>query len=238
MPSLARTPSDVDSLPLVFREVNDFSHYVTLHGGATVATDSGTVAVGDGANGILVITPSDGSVADNDESYFKGANETFLMAANRTINFTCRAQYAEANTDDANIIIGLLNAVAANHLIDDGGGPVASFSGFCFYKVDGATVWSVRSSLGTTKTTTVTNITAGGSAYHLFEIVFTALTSTTGEVSFLYDGAVVRDANNLPVKHSITYTSATEMQVCLGVKNGGANLETLNVDYYAAWQNR
>ena len=238
MPSLVKTPVSVDSLPLCFREENDFSHYVTLHGGATVASDSGTVAAGDGANGILVITPSDGTVADNDESYFKGANETFLMANNRTICFLARAQYAEANTDDANIILGLLNAVVANHLLDDGGGPVATFSGFCFYKVDGATVWSVRSSLGTTKTTTVTNITAGGAAYHTFEIQFTALTATVGEVVFLYDGQICRDANNLPIKHSITYTSATEMQVCLGVKNGGANLEVLNVDYYAAWQNR
>lgn len=238
MPTLAKLPPGFDLMSLVVGVYDHFTHYVTLHGGATVASDSGTVAVGDGANGILVITPSDGTVGDNDESYYKGANEVFLMAANRTINFACLAQYSEANTDDANIILGLLNAVAANHLQDDGAGPVASFSGFCFYKVDGGTVWNVRSSLGTTKTTTATNITAGGSAYHLFEIEFRALTSTVGEVVFLYDGQVCRDANNLPIKHSITYTSATEMQICLGVKNGNTNLETLNIDAVAAWQTR
>jgi len=234
MPTLVKTPPGHDLLQLVVAKYDHFTEYATATKGySTVATDGGACAVSDGRRGILAITASDGTAADNDETYLKGTNETALFAANSAIYFGVLAQYAEANTDDANIILGFKDAVAANTLVDDGGGPPSSYSGACFFKVDGATVWSVESSLGATQTTTVTNITAGGSAYHLFEIEFRAIDATTGEVSFLYDGAVVCDTNGRPIKHQITYTSATEMQECMGVKNGGGNLETLNIDAVA-----
>lgn len=233
MPTLVKTPPGHDLAQLVVAHQDHFTHYVTAHGFSTVATDGGACAVGDARGGILAITASDGTVADNDETYLKGTNEVLKFAANSAIYFGCLAQFAEANTDDANIILGFKDAVAANTLLDDGGGPAASYSGACFFKVDGGTVWQVESSLAGTQTTTVTNITAGGSAYHLFEIEFRAIDSTTGEISFLYDGQVVCDSNNRPIKHQITYTSATEMQACMGVKNGGANLETLNIDWCA-----
>ena len=40
------------------------------------------------------------------------------------------------------------------------------------------------------------------------------------------------------MKHSLTYTSATEMMAFVGVKAGGANSEVVNVDYVAAYQDR
>lgn len=238
MPSLSKTPPGYDLQSLVVGRASHFTEFVTADEYSTVASDGGACAVGDVANGVLAITASDGTVGDNDETYLKGTNEVFLFANNRAIDFQALVQFAEANTDDANVIIGFMNAVAANALQDNGAGPPASYSGACFFKVDGGTVWQVESSLGGTQTTTVTNITAGGSAYHLFEIQFRAINSTLGEVSFLYDGQVVCDAQNRPIKHQITYTSATEMQEIIGVKNGGANLETVNVDAMACWQTR
>lgn len=238
MPTLARTPPGFDLLSLVVGWLDHFLYFVTGDHWTSVLTDSGGASVSDAANGILTITASDGSVVDNDQSYVKATTETLLFAANRSINFAALCQYAEANTDDANIFIGFCNAVAAELLIDDGGGVKSSFSGAAFYKVDGGTVWHVISSVGTTRTDTTTDITAGGSAYHLFEIEFRAIDSTTGEISFLYDGAVVTDSNGRPVKHQITYTGATEMQAGFGVKNGDSNLETLKVDAAAYWQNK
>lgn len=238
MPTLALTPPGYDLQSLAVGRASHFTEYVTADEFSTVASDGGACAVADGANGILAITASDGTVADNDETYLKGTNEVFLFAANRSIYFQALVQYAEANTDDANVIIGFKDAVAANTLLDNGAGPPASYSGACFFKVDGGTVWQVESSLGGTQTTTTTNITAGGSAYHLFEIEFHAINATQGEISFKYDGQVVCDSNNRPIKHQITFTSATEMQECIGVKNGGANLETVSVDAMACWQTR
>jgi hypothetical protein len=54
----------------------------------------------------------------------------------------------------------------------------------------------------------------------------------TMDVEFWIDGVLVYKIKDT------SYTSATEMHVFAGVKNGDTNLETLNVDYIEAWQLR
>lgn len=200
---------------------------------------SGTVAIGDAAKGIVTLVPSDGTVADNDEAYLACPNEVFLFAAGKPAYFTALVQFTEANTDDANIMAGFMNAVGANAIVDDGGGPKASFSGAVIYKVDGGTVWRCCSSNGTTRTDTASVTTAGGSAYQRLEIIVNDTgSSTTCEVAYKVDGVYLKDSNGVPIRHTIPYASLTEMQAFVGVKNGGANLETLNVDYLFAQQHR
>ncbi len=128
--------------------------------------------------------------------------------------------------------LGLMDAVAANALQNDGAGPKASYSGAVFYKVDGETVWRCESSIGASQVTTQTSVTAGGSTAQRLTIEFQPITSSLGEVRFFIDDALV-------AKHAITFSSATEMQVVLGVKDGDASdEETLNVDYVACYQLR
>lgn len=216
-----------------------FTWYITAHNFTTVVSDVGTVAVGDGANGIVVLTPSDGTVADNDEAYLKGANEVFKFAADRPTIVEALVQFTEANTDDANIIFGLKDAVAADTLLDNGGGPAASYSGMVFFKVDGGTNWQCEHSIAGTQNTvelTAANsltkraITAGGASYQKLRIESRPYTSTKHDVLFFVDDVLV-----CSMKDQV-YTNATEMQFCLGVKNGAGNLETLNCDYAAAYQ--
>jgi len=228
---------------LQFGVFDDFFEYVSGDMFTTVASDSGTVSVGDAAGGVLAIVPSDGTVADNDESYVKGTKELFLFAANKPLLFECRAQYTEANTDDANVILGVMNAVAANALQDNGAGPPASYSGAVFFKADGDTVWSCETSIGGTQTTTqltasnANNIsktaqTAGGASYKTFRIEFLPYSSTNADVRFYIDGVLV-------ARHDFVFTSATEMQLVAGQKNGDTtNVETLNVDFIGCYQRR
>ena len=138
---------------------DDFDHYVTADLWTTVATDSGTVAVSDGVRGEVALTCSDGTVADNDEIYMGTTTEIFKFAANKPLYAECRLKYTEQSTDDANVAFGLKDAVAANSLLDDGGGPAASYSGALFYKVDGGTVWNVENSISTTQKTTTLDAT-------------------------------------------------------------------------------
>jgi hypothetical protein len=239
MPTLVRTPPGFDLMNQLVGRLDHFVSYTSGGEWTTVATDSGTATVGDAANGELSLTPSDGTVGDNDEIYVKATNETLLFANNRAICFSALVKWTEGDTNHLNVAIGFMNAVAADSILDNGAGPKASFSGAVFYKVDGGTVWRCRSSLGTTNTDSITNITAGGSAYQLLEIEFRAIDAALGEISFLVDGQVVRDANNFPIKHQITYTSATEMQAFAGAKNGEATtVETLKIDAMAYWQSR
>lgn len=221
---------------------DDFLRDVDSADWVTTLTDSGTASVGDAAGGILALVPSDGTVADNDEAYVESANEVFKFAANKPLLFEARVQFTEANTDDANILVGVQDAVGANSLVDNGGGPASSYSGANFHKVDGGTVWICETSNSTTQTTTelsATNannlakkaVTAGGTSYQTLRIEYMPYSSTNAYVSFFVDGVLV-------AQHDYVFTSATEMQVALGVKNGGANNELLNVDYVVCTQER
>jgi hypothetical protein len=195
----------------------------------------------DGVGGILSIAT--GGV-DNDEAYAESLGEPFLLAADKPIELEARVKFVEANTDDANILVGLMDAPGADSLIDNGGGPKASYSGAVFYKVDGGTNWIVETSLGGSQTTTTTDVTAGGSSYQTLRIVAQPVSATRIEVSFFIDPAggsnftQCQDAQGRPIKHVVTLGSPTEMALVLGAKAGGANAETLLVDYVACSQLR
>lgn len=209
---------------------DDFLWYVTAHEWTTVANDGGSCSVGDAAGGVLTISPS---ATDNNQAWIKFTNEVLLFAANKPIVQEGIIKFTEADTNKANIAFGFANAVADDIMIDDAGGPKTSFSGCMFYKLDGATVWRCRSSVGTSNTDTVTNITAGGSAYQRLRIEVKPNGSLL-EASYFIDGQQVLDTSSgrpgLRLTHTIDPTSATEMQPFAGSKNGSASNQTLLVD--------
>lgn len=225
-----------------FTIADDFLRDVDAADWVTTLTDSGTATVGDAVGGVIALVPSDGTVADNDEAYIESANEVFKFAADKPLLFEARVQFAEANVDDANVLVGVMDAVGANSLQDNGAGPPSSYSGAVFVKVDGGTVWQVETSNAGTQTTTELlatntnnlakrNVTAGGASYQVLRIEYMPYSSTNAYVSFFVDGVLV-------AQHDYIFTSATEMQIGIGVKNGGANNETLNVDYVVCTQER
>lgn len=217
---------------------DDHEEFVTGDRWTSLVADSGSsVAVSDAAGGILVLTTG---ATDNNEVAVRTTREIFRFANNKPMLGEWRIQYAEANTDDANVMVGFMDAVGANAMIDDGGGPKASYSGAVFFKVDGGTRWQVESSLGSSQTTTDLTAanslsksaqTAGGSSYQTLRIEVIPVSSTEAEVSFWIDGVHV-------MKHSLTYTSATEMHAFVYAKAGAANSEVINVDYSAPFQDR
>ena len=179
-------------------------------------------------------------MGDNNEAYVESTNELFKFADDKPLTFEARVQYAEAATDDANILVGLMDAPGANSLIDNGGGPKATYDGAVFFKEDGQTVWSVESSnAGTQVSTQLTAAnsldnsakTAGGTAYQTLRIEVQPLTSADAEVRFFIDGVHV-------AKHSISLSGLAEMALVAGVKAGGANSEVLSVDYIGCYQLR
>lgn len=232
---LLQPGSDFENgLPGAFALESDFFHYTTTEDFTSILTDSGTAAVGDAAGGVVVITASDGSVADNDEAYVKSTAEVFLFANNKPLSFEARVKWTEANTDDANVIVGLMSAAAANALQDDGAGPAASYSGAVFYKVDGSNDWAAECSIAGTQTAiTLSGATDGGAGnYQRLAIDFIPTSSTVATVIFSIDGVAVGSTA------AFTYTSATEMNTIVGIKNGSANNEALSVDYIRCSQVR
>lgn len=222
-----------------FGQFTDFTEGLGTVAYTTTATDIGTATVGDAVGGILAMTPSDGTVADNDEIYVQGKSEIFKFAANKPLIFEARLQFTEANTDDLNMAVGFANAPIADTLVDNGAGLKTSFSGACIYKVDGGTVYRFVTSLGSTQTITASTTTAGGASYQTARIEIRPISSTQLEAVPYIDGVQLKDANGYPIKHFITFSGATEMTWFAGMKNGaGTNVETLNLDYIGGWQLR
>jgi len=223
---------------------DDFDHLVTADRWTTIVSNSGAVSVSDGAGGIVTLDTSDATAADNDESYLHTTTELFKFANEKPLIVQARVQFTEANTDDANVMFGLMDGVAADALQDDGAGPKASYSGAVLFKADGSTKWSFETSLAGSQTTTETAETAGGSSYQTLRIEARSRDATTIELIPYIDplGGVnlqqMLDANGNKIKHTITLGSPTEMAVVLGVKAGGANEENLLCDYVSAYQLR
>lgn len=212
----------------------DFLYYSSGETLTTTASNSGTATVSDAVGGILAIAASDSSAADNDETYVHSTTETFKFANNKPLWFEARVALTEANTDDANVLVGLMESVAANSLGDDAGGPEADYDGAVFYKIDGGTTWLAEVSNGTTQTAvTLTGASfPGDGTYQKLKIEFIPTGATSSEVNFYIDGTLVGTAS------AWDYSSTNEMEAVVGVKNGDTNGETLNVDYITCKQVR
>ena len=174
----------------------DFLWYTTAHLFTTVASDSGTVAVGDAKGGVVVVTPSDGTVGDNDESYLKSTAELFKFVAGQAIYGEALIQFSEANTDDANVFFGFADNIIADALVNNGGGMKTSFSGACIYKVDGSTVWKCVTSNGSSQTISTSLTTAGGSSYQKLRIEGRDVDGSNFEVTFFVDDQPLLDSTS------------------------------------------
>lgn len=230
----------------IFGYDDDFDHFVTGDRWTSIEGDSGsTVAVGDTVGGIALLTTGG---TDNDEVYIHGTNEIFKFADDKNLIFETELSYTESATDDANVIAGFMDAVAADALQDDGAGPKTSYSGAVFFKADGDTVWSVESSLGSTQVTT--QLTAanknnlsgsaqvpGGGVKQVLTIEVQVIDSTLAKVRF-FIGVLNSTKGTLVAEHDLTYTSATEMQPLVGAKAGSASSEVISVDRAHMWQVR
>lgn len=197
-----------------------------------------TTAVGDAANGLVTLTTA---ATDNNENYLLSVNESFLIAADAPLIAECRVLIAQGNTDDLNFAFGFMNAVGANALQDNGAGPKATYSGAVFYMVDGDTLLNVSyNDAGTAKTRrleadlSLTNEdeTGASASYQTLRIEIRPKTSAYCDVLFFRDGSLVAKFTDQ------AYANAEAMMVFVGIKAGGANDETLVVDYLLAAQRR
>lgn len=238
MPALLPRPDRSLLLQRAFGCDEDFLEFVSGDLFFDTSGDSGAaVASTDAVGGVVTLTTGG---TDNNECYLHTTKELFKFAAGKPLFFEARIQYAEANTDDANVIVGFLDAAGANAIVDDGAGPKGSYSGALFFKVDGGTRWNVETSVGGTQNTlelTAANSldrnahAAGGSSFQVLRIEVNPLGSAQAEASFFIDGVHV-------AKLLFSLTGATEMHAIVGVKAGGANSEVVSVDYLSAWQLR
>lgn len=246
MPSQPVRRSDVfQRLPTLVEIYDDFTQPVVsadlwtpLTADSSSASTLVLTLVSSGsARGIMSITQD---ATDNDEIYFGTSVLPFLFADQKPLVFEIRMQYAELNTNTNNVMVGFISTKAANTIIDDGGGPVASATMAVIYKLDGATVWRARSQIGAAvgQTDSVSGTTAGGSSYQTLRVECNPYSTTNVEIVYYVDGAQLRTSAGVPIKHDLVYTNAVTMQPFFGCKTGSATAEVLLVDYVYAAQTR
>ena len=241
MPSVARYTAPLIDLDTHF-VFDDFSSTREDNTWIDTITDSGSVTTQDNENGVLLLDPSDCSVGDNDEAYVCRPIETFLVESGRVLYYRARISFQEQNTDDANVMVGLMSAVnAVNTIVDNGGGPRASGNLFVVEKRDGETEWRFTTRNSSAVTTTLSTTTAGVSndlnSFQEIEIfVFDLDGGTNVEACAKVDGMFLRDTNNIVITHRRLIASSTEMMPFAAVKNGDTNNELLYVDYIYAHQ--
>ena len=138
-----------------------------------------------------------------------------------------RLKVDEANTDDANVIVGLSDAAGADMLLDNGAGPAASYDGAVFFKVDGTLAWQFETSNAGDQ---VTNAAVG-----------TYTDDTFAKVGFYFDGATTITPyfnGTAGTAHTISCTGLQEMHLFFGVKTGSTNEEAIEIDYIKCVQLR
>jgi hypothetical protein len=209
--------------------IDELDNVITADRWTVTATNGGGLTRVDGQGAGITLDTADSTAADNDETYFLTTQESFKFIDGQPLYGSAKIQFAEADTDAANIAVGFANAVAANTIQDDGAGPPADYSGAVIYKVDGGTKWIFETSVGTTQTTTTSTTTAGGATAQKLEIHIDDHSPNKLRAIPLVDGVQLVDANNNPIAHYITLGSPTEMNFFAGVKQGSATEQTLTV---------
>lgn len=178
-----------------------------------------------------------GDATDNNEAAVKSTAEVFLLAADAALVGEAKIQYAEHNTNAANVAFGFADAIGTN-LITDNGAAITASTAILIYKKDGETVWRCYAENNGTTNDTASTTTAGGSTYQTLMVEVMAVDGTNVEVTYFCDGQPLRDSNSRPIKHRLAYASATEMQVGVYGKAGAGSVHTVKVDYIYAAQRR
>lgn len=239
MPKLNRFTENLWNLDTVHL-FDDFFWLVTAHMWTTLAADTTpTVTCPDVVNGVARLFTD---TTDNNEVAVRSTIEPFKFGTDREIYAKIRLQYTEGDAGNkANVFAGFASAIGANLLVDNGGGPRVTGDICGIYKVDGGSVWKcVTQTNGTAQVSTSTK-TAGGSANQELEVkVMDIPGAVTQDVTFFVDGVPLYDSTTgYPIRHAAVIASATEMNVGVYAKTGGAaGGETVDVDYIYAAQRR
>lgn len=195
--------------------------------------------MGDDVNGIATLTPSDVTVADNDEAYLATPNANFKYGTNRCIYGRFKLQYTEVTATIANVAVGFQNAVGANSIIDDGGGVKVSGSTLAIYKVDSSAVWKCVSACNGVSTVSTSTAAAVAATDYVLEIEATDWDGVSMQVSFKVNAEYLKDSTGQIIRHTVPIASAAAMQMFAGIKLGAiTNNDTLLLDRWTGLQTR
>lgn len=191
---------------------DDFDQYVAADWTIT-ETGTGTRAVGNLNNGILVVT---NGASDDDANFLQWSGntnaatvETWKFVANKPLWFKSRFKISDATQSD--LVLGLAITDTT---------PLSVSDGVYFLKADASTTLNLLVTKNGTSTTTA---------------AATLADDTYVTVGFVYDGASRIDVylNDVRVGSSVTTNlpDDEELTITFGIQNGEAVAKILSLDY-------
>jgi len=243
-------PDWVGDQKKAFGFFEDFLNFTSTDLWTAVIDVGGTAVDGDAAGGLLTIS-GDGTLED--ATNVATTNEIFLVAANKPIYLETRIKLSEAATDEMQVVFGVSDLVTVDLMVDGDAGPATSFDGAVIYKVGGTagsnpTFWHVGSSNAATQTKEATDHLAADETWTTLGIQLMPVNSLDFEITYFIDPTGGTDLRQMrpnaanprtpDIKHSKLIAGMAEMHAVIGIKNGAAAAEVLNVDYFTAWQKR
>jgi hypothetical protein len=227
---------DIDNYdPSVFHSIfDDFNNPAT----ATTSEVQAWTDLNDGATGTNAFQDVPGGLYNvvttatlDDYHAMSSVNKIFQLASGKKLWFESRFKVAEAATNASTWWAGLTDTTTTGGMQTGALGPLASFDGFLFYKLQGAMAVNFQLSDAGVKGTQ-----AG---------IATSVTNTFVRVGAHYDGGTkifpyVDVGAGWVAGTAQTVAPGTQavVRAIFGVKAGGANAETLQMDYFKMLQLR
>lgn len=230
---ILRSPTEAFSRD-EFRVFDDFNHFTDADLWTVLDADATSVVAHQGAGrGYLSVLTS----ADNEEAAVVTTNELFLFAAGKPLIGEGRVTFTVPNTDDASFAFGFADAIGANQITDNGGALAINDSGVFLYTLKDSLAWRFGSAVAggaVSNSVSTTNV----SGTQTLRIEVQPISSTEAEARPFVDGKQLQDSNGVPIRHTIAFASATDMDFGVYVKGHNAADASALVDYLYAAQTR
>lgn len=234
----------------------DFLYYTDTNYFTKRLTGTGTLALGTGAHAIggqlvftTTVTASSGVVLYTTAANYLmstlpsgGVGTGFAPDTGHALMCEALIQFTEVSTNQAGVFFGFNSLNTNVILVDAGLTPATNFSGAMIYKIAGETVWRAISSNGTTQFIDKSNTTSGLANFVRLRIEMKQVDAAGNYENTFYAGTVsphdcppmtTGSSYPIPIKHTITSTSAANMYGVLGNKTvtGTGIAEVMYADY-------
>lgn len=173
--------------------------------------------------------------AANDAAVLATTHEVFKLRASKEMYAEGHLVFTDVDTDDGMVAFGWADGLAATTMADTTGAITAT-DAVLIYKLPDTTVWAFHTEINGTATSSVSSTTAGGTAAQVLKIEVTPRSSTVFECRPFVDGVQLKTTAGVPIMHTITLGTATDMDFGMLTKSIDAADFNAYLDYIHARQ--
>jgi hypothetical protein len=213
---------------------DDFQWYVTAHLWTAAVAANGTVTLpATGEHKIRLF-----STTDNDAAVLATTNEMFKFTSGKSMYCEGHVHIAGPASDVTlcSAAFGWADAMAATTVADTTGAITAT-DACVIYKVSGSDLWRFHTEINTAATASISTTASSVSTNQVLKIEIQPRSSTVFEARPFVDGVQLETTGGVPIMHTITLGTATDLDFGWVFKGHHADDAILLSDYVYAAQN-